>query len=90
MSSARQRRSVVTMRSHSFDRLTFASGGFVATGSMGPSIADLTVADGTGLNHYACFPPVHKHLPEYQRNRSIASIARDSVSIVGRGVLIVA
>src|SRR5215831_5250357 len=35
--------------------LTFASGGFVATGSLGPSIALLAVADGTGLSQYTGF-----------------------------------
>src|SRR5215510_13142960 len=62
--------------------LTFASGGFVATGSMGPSIADLTVADGTGLSQYTGFSGPSSFGPGTNFIND-SSDSGDSVGIVG-------
>ena len=62
--------------------LTFASGGFVATGSMGPSIADLTVADGTGLSQYTGFSGPSSFGPGTTIINA-SSDSGDSVSIIG-------
>src|SRR5262245_33791534 len=64
--------------------LTFAGGGFVATGSMGPSIAVLTVADGTGLSQYMGFSGPSSFGPGTIINAS--SDSGDSVSIIGAGI----
>ena len=65
--------------------LTFASGGFVATGSMGPSIADLTVADGTGLSQYTGFSGPSSFGPGTTIINA-SSDSGDSVSIIGTAV----
>ena len=62
--------------------LTFAGGGFVATGSMGPSIADLTVADGTGLSQYTGFSGPSSFGPGITIV-SDSSDSGDSVGIIG-------
>ena len=62
--------------------LTFASGGFVATGSMGPSIADLTVADGTSLSQYTGFSGPSSFGPGTAIINA-SSDSGDSVSIIG-------
>src|SRR5262245_6611042 len=61
---------------------TFASGGLVPTGSMGPSIADLTVADGTGLSQYTGFSGTSRFGPGTTIINA-RSNSGDSVSIIG-------
>jgi hypothetical protein len=65
--------------------LTFVSGGFVATGSMGPSIALLTVADGTGLSQYTGFSGPSSFGPGTTIINA-SSDSGDSVSIIGTAV----
>ena len=65
--------------------LTFASGGFVATGSMGPSIAVLTVAYGTGLSQYTGFSGPSSFGPGTTIINA-SSDSGDSVSIIGAAV----
>ena len=65
--------------------LTFVSGGFVATGSMGPSIALLTVADGTGLSQYTGFSGPSSFGPGTTIINA-SSDSGDSVSIIGAAV----
>ena len=65
--------------------LTFASGGFVATGSMGPSIALLAVADGTGLSQYTGFSGPSSFGPGTTIINA-SSDSGDSVSIIGAAV----
>jgi hypothetical protein len=62
--------------------LTFVSGGFVATGSMGPSIALLAVADGTGLSQYTGFSGPSSFGPGTTIINA-SSDSGDSVSIIG-------
>jgi hypothetical protein len=64
--------------------LTFAGGGFVATGSIGPNIAVLTVADGTSLSQYTGFSGPSSFGPGTITNAS--SDSGDSVSIIGAGI----
>jgi hypothetical protein len=61
--------------------LTFVSGGLVATGAMGPNIALLTVADGTGLSQYTGFSGPSSFGPGTIINAS--SDSGDSVTIIG-------
>ena len=65
--------------------LTFVSGGFVATGSMGPSIALLAVADGTGLSQYTGFSGPSSFGPGTTIINA-SSDSGDSVSIIGAAV----
>ena len=65
--------------------LTFASGGFVATGSMGPSIADLTVADGSSLSQYTGFSGPSSFGP-VTAIINASSDSGDSVSIIGAAI----
>ena len=62
--------------------LTFASGGLVATGSMGPSIANLVVADGTGLSQYTGFSGPSSFGPGTTITID-SSDSGDSVGIIG-------
>ena len=62
--------------------LTFASGGLVANGSMGPSIALLVVADGTGLSQYTGFSGPSSFGPGITIINA-SSCSGDSVGIVG-------
>ena len=62
--------------------LTFASGGLVANGSMGPSIALLVVADGTGLSQYTGFSGPSSFGPGTNFIND-SSDSGDSVGIVG-------
>src|SRR5215472_10464142 len=62
--------------------LTFASGGFVQTGGMGPSIALLVVADGTGLSRYTGFSGPSSFGPGITIIND-SSDSGDSVGIVG-------
>src|SRR5215475_141132 len=64
--------------------LTFASGGLVANGSMGPSIALLVVADGTGLSRYTGFSGPSSFGPGITIV-SDSSDSGDSVGIIGAG-----
>ena len=66
--------------------LTFVSGGLVATGSMGPSIALLVVADGTGLSQYTGFSGPSSFGPGTTIINA-SSDSGDSVSIIGAAVL---
>ena len=65
--------------------LTFVSGGFVATGSMGPSIALLAVADGSGLSQYTGFSGPSSFGPGTTIINA-SSDSGDSVSIIGAAV----
>jgi hypothetical protein len=62
--------------------LTFASGGFSVTESMGPSIANLVVADGTGLSRYTGFSGPSSFGPGIT-NINDSSDSGDSVGIIG-------
>jgi len=62
--------------------LTFASGGFVQTGGMGPSIALLVVADGIGLSRYTGFSGPSSFGPGITIIND-SSDSGDSVGIVG-------
>jgi hypothetical protein len=64
--------------------LTFASAGFFASGGMGPSIANLVVADGTDLSLYTGFSGPSSFGPGTITNAS--SDSGDSVSIIGAAV----
>src|SRR5262245_57740430 len=62
--------------------LTFASGGFSVTGAIGPSIANLVVADGTGLSRYTGFSGPSSFGPGITIIND-SSNSGDSVGIVG-------
>src|SRR5215472_17833543 len=62
--------------------LTFASGGFSASGGIGPSIANLVVADGTGLSRYTGFSGPSSFGPGITIIND-SSDSGDSVGIVG-------
>ena len=64
--------------------LTFASGGFSASGGIGPSIANLVVADGTGLSRYTGFSGPSSFGPGITIV-SDSSDSGDSVGIIGAG-----
>ena len=64
--------------------LTFASGGFSVSGGMGPSIANLIVADGTGLSRYTGFSGPSSFGPG-TTIVSDSSDSGDSVGIIGAG-----
>jgi len=62
--------------------LTFASGGFSASGGIGPSIANLVVADGTGLSRYTGFSGPSSFGPGTTITID-SSDSGDSVGIIG-------
>src|SRR5215470_15379224 len=62
--------------------LTFASGGFSVSAAMGPSIANLVVADGTGLSQYTGFSGPSSFGPGITIINA-SSCSGDSVGIVG-------
>src|SRR5262249_48788313 len=64
--------------------LTFASGGFSASGGMDPSIANLVVADGTGLSRYTGFSGPSSFGPGITIIND-SSDSGDSVGIIGAG-----